>query len=234
MELLDRLRAEPQRSAIVLDVDGVLAPIVMRPEEAAVPEETRAVLRALVDRYGLVAAVSGRTTADASRLIGIPELAVAGTHGLELETIRPEWVRAMHDAVSGVRWRVEDKGAALAIHYREAEDEDVARAELEEVAERALAAGLHARFGRKVLELLPPVEANKGTAVRRLLERAGLTRALYAGDDTTDLDAFAALERLELGVCVAVASAEAPRHLLERAVIVVGGTGAVRELLQRL
>src|SRR5687767_8195191 len=104
MELLERLRAAPEQAAIVLDVDGVLAPIAARPEDAAVPEETRAAVRSLIGRYGLVAAVSGRTTADASELLGIPEVAVAGTHGLELAEIQPEWVRAMHELARGVRW----------------------------------------------------------------------------------------------------------------------------------
>jgi trehalose 6-phosphate phosphatase len=234
VDLLDHLRAEPRAAAIVLDVDGVLAPIVARPEDSVVPDETREVLRGLVRRYGLVAAVSGRTTADATRLVGVPQIQVAGTHGLELESISPEWVEAMHRAADGVRWRVEDKGVTLAIHYRDADDPDAARAELETVAARARSAGLHARFGRKVLELLPPVDANKGTAVRRLLERSGLSRALYAGDDTTDLDAFSAVAGLELGVRVAVSSPEAPPELLSSADLVVGSTGDLLELLRRL
>jgi trehalose 6-phosphate phosphatase len=234
MDLLERLCAEPDRAAIVLDVDGVLAPIAPRPEDSAVPGETREVLRGLVARYALVGAVSGRTTADATRLVGVPGIEVAGTHGLELETVPPVWVRAMHDAVRGVRWRVEDKGVALAIHYRDADDEYAALAELEVVAARAREAGLHARFGRKVLELLPPVEANKGTALRRLLARAGLSRALYAGDDTTDLDAFGAVAEVEIGVRVAVDSPEAPPALRANADILVSGPPAFLELLRRL
>ena len=85
-----------------------------------------------------------------------------------------------------------------------------------------------------VLEVLPPVEASKRTAVRRLLDGARISRALYAGDDTTDLDAFAALDELELGVKVAVRSAEAPEALLERADIVVEGTGDLVRLLREL
>jgi trehalose 6-phosphate phosphatase len=91
-----------------------------------------------------------------------------------------------------------------------------------------------ARFGRKVLELRPPVNANKGTAVRSLLAEHGLDRALYAGDDTTDLDAFRALEGLELGVRIAVASAEGPSELKRTADVVVGSPGELLELLKRL
>jgi trehalose-6-phosphatase len=85
-----------------------------------------------------------------------------------------------------------------------------------------------------VLEVLPPLETSKGTAVRRLLESSGLTRALYAGDDTTDLDGFAALDGLEVAVRVAVVSAEGPSELGERADVVVGSTDGVLELLRQL
>ena len=85
-----------------------------------------------------------------------------------------------------------------------------------------------------VLEVRPPVAADKGTAVAALLTRAALSRALYAGDDTTDLDGFAALERLELGVRVAVDSPEAPPELLQQADVVVDGTDGVLRLLEGL
>jgi trehalose 6-phosphate phosphatase len=234
VESLDRLRDEPARAAIFLDVDGVLAPIVDRPEDSQVPDETRDAVRRLVGRYGLVAVVSGRTSAEAARLVGIPQVAVAGTHGLELEPIDDEWRRRMESIARDVRYPVEDKGVTFSFHYRGAADEDLAREELEMVAAEAEAVGLKARFGRKVLELLPPVRASKGTAVRRLLERAELGRALYAGDDTTDLDGFAALDTLEFGVRVAVDSPEAPPALIALADIVVPDTTALRELLLRL
>ena len=95
------------------------------------------------------------------------------------------------------------------------------------MAERARAAGLVPRFGRKVLEIRPPVEADKGTAVRQLLEEAGLRRALYAGDDTTDLDAFRGSTGSSSRVRVAVSSDEAPEELVSAAdVVVVVARGA--------
>jgi trehalose 6-phosphate phosphatase len=106
--------------------------------------------------------------------------------------------------------------------------------ELEAIAEIARDEGLVARFGRRVLEVLPPVGSNKGTAVRHLLEGAGLTRVLVAGDDTTDLEAFRALDGLELAVRVAIASAEGPSELGELADLVLGSTDAFLELLKRL
>ena len=85
LDALDRLSEEPGRAALFLDVDGVLAPIVPRPEDARVPEDTRAELRRLNERYALVACISGRDGADAQRVVGIPELVYVGNHGLELD-----------------------------------------------------------------------------------------------------------------------------------------------------
>jgi trehalose 6-phosphate phosphatase len=85
-----------------------------------------------------------------------------------------------------------------------------------------------------VLELLPPIDADKGTAVRELLSQRGLGRALYAGDDTTDLDGFDALDGLELAVRVAVAADEGPAELRERADVVVDGPPGFLELLRHL
>jgi trehalose 6-phosphate phosphatase len=224
--LLRRLTENPSRAAILLDVDGVLAPIVTVPGDAAVPDDTRAELERLAGRYALVACVSGRTSADARRLVGVEGIRYVGTHGLELEPDAAEWKPRLHAFTDTVDWPFkEDKGLTVAFHYRLVEDQDAAVAFLEDVAERARAYGLVALFGRKVLELRPPVHADKGTAVRRLLEETQLVRALYAGDDTTDIDAFRGLAAagLEVVVRVAVVSAEAPPGLESDADVVVPG-----------
>jgi trehalose 6-phosphate phosphatase len=222
VDLLARLAEDSSRAALFLDVDGVLAPIVPRPEDARVPDETRVELRRLFTRYALVACISGRAGEDARRIVGVPELTYVGNHGLELEPDLDEWAARLRDFLASVEWpRTEDKVLTAAFHYRGAPDEDAARAELDHVAERAQAAGFIARFGRKVLELVPPIEANKGTAIRRLLTEHQLTRALFAGDDTTDLDGFRALDGLDLAVRVAVSSDEGPVDLRSAADIVV-------------
>jgi trehalose 6-phosphate phosphatase len=231
---LDRLAEAPERAAILLDVDGTLAPIVSRPEQASVPEATRGELRRLAGRYALVACVSGRTGDDARRLVGVEGIRYVGSHGLELSPDAARWSEEIHRFAAGVEWPVEDKGLTVSFHYRDAEDEDAALEYLEEVAERARVAGLVPRFGRKVLEIRPPVEADKGTAVATLLEEAKLQRALYAGDDTTDLDAFRALQGLEVGIRVAVSSDEAPTELVSAADIVVASPAELFELLARL
>jgi trehalose 6-phosphate phosphatase len=234
VELLARLAEDPSRAAIFLDVDGVLAPIVPRPEDARVPEELRAELRRLAERYALVACVSGRAGPDARAIVGVPELAYVGNHGLELEPHADEWSGRLAAFLQTVDWpRTEDKGLSASLHYRDM-DEASARRELDAVAERARAAGFVARYGRKVLELVPPLDADKGTAVRRLLEQHHLERALYAGDDTTDLDAFAALDGLEAGIRVAVASPEGPAELRLQADLVLDAQTEVLGLLRAL
>ena len=231
---LARLRSEPGRAAVLLDVDGTLAPIVARPELAAVPEETREEVQRLAALYALVACVSGRPGEEAAQLVGVDGVVYVGVHGLELAPEAERW-RATLRPFAGEDWPwLEDKGLTVAFHWREAPDEGEARRSLEAVAERAEAAGLEARWGRKVLELRPPVEADKGTAVRALLAERGLERALYAGDDTTDLDAFRGLDGLELAVRVAVASAEGPAELRESADLVVGSPGELLTLLRTL
>jgi trehalose 6-phosphate phosphatase len=233
--LLAPLVAEPERAAILLDVDGVLAPIVAVPADASVPEETRAELRRLHARYALVGCVSGRASPDAARVVGVPELVYVGEHGLELAPGAAAWRERLHGFAGTVDWDdVEPKPLTVSFHYRRTDDEGEALRLLEAVATRARAEGLVARFGRKVLELRPPLDANKGTAIRALLAERGLHRALFAGDDTTDLDGFAALRGLEVAVRVAVASAEGPVGLREAADVVVGSPTEFFKLLTAL
>ncbi|HEX4930656.1 MAG TPA: trehalose-phosphatase [Gaiellaceae bacterium] len=233
--LLARIAEDPARAAILLDVDGVLAPIVAVPHEAVVPEETRAEVARLNERYALVACISGRSGADARRIVGLDQLVYVGEHGLELEPEAADWSDRLHAFAATVDWDdIERKPLTVTFHYRRAEVEGEALKMLEAVAARARHEGLVPKFGRKVLELRPPIGAHKGTAVAHLLGERGLERALYAGDDTTDLDAFNALQGLELGVRVAVASAEGPPELREAADIVVDGPAELRELLKFL
>jgi trehalose-phosphatase len=235
VDALERLAAEPGRAGLFLDVDGVLAPIVPRPEDASVPEPARRELRRLAGRYALVACVTGRTSEVAREIVGVPELTYVGEHGLELDPAAAAWAGRIHAFARNAGWDdLEDKPLSAAFHYRRAADPDAARIALEQIATEALEQGFRTRWGRMVLEVLPPLDATKGTAVRALLARTGLRRALYAGDDTTDLDGFAALDGLELAVRVAVASSEGPSALGERADVVLASPDAFLELLRQL
>jgi trehalose 6-phosphate phosphatase len=235
VEALADLAADPGQAALFLDVDGVLAPIADRPGDARVPDETRKELRRLARRYALVACVSGRTSEDARRVVGVEELMYAGEHGLELDPGAAVWAPRVREFADATGLEVERKPHSAAFHFRLASDPEAARRALAGVAAAAAAAGLRTRWGRMVLEVLPPVAATKGTAVRRLLAEHGLRRALYAGDDSTDLDGFSALDGLELAVRVAVAAdGEGPPELLLLADVVVASTAELLSLLRGL
>jgi trehalose-phosphatase len=236
-DLLARLSSSPAETGLFLDFDGVLAPIVERPEDAAPPPETRSELERLVAKYALVAVVSGRAGDDVRPRVAVDGVVCVGSHGLELEPQADRWRRTLAAFAADAPWppeEIEVKGLAVAFHFRGRDDEREAVRALDGIAETARDEGLVARYGRKILEVLPPVGSHKGTAVRHLIDERGLRRALAAGDDTTDIDSFAALDGLEVAVRVAVASAEAPSALLEAADIRVDSTEEFLGLLRRL
>jgi trehalose 6-phosphate phosphatase len=255
---LEPLRADPSRSAVLLDVDGVLAPIVRHADDAHVPEPTRVPLIAVARRYGLVACVSGRRAATARRIVSLGSITYVGNHGaetlrggateVELDPEIAAWSDriarfardAWNDELHRLRVRAEDKDVIRAYHWRGAPDEQAAEAAVREVAERAEEAGLVIHWGRKVLEVRPPVALNKGRGVEHLLADAGLQAALYAGDDMTDLDAFEGLRRLVAdgrlvtAVCVGVRSDETPPEIESQSDVLVDGPAGVRALLSAL
>jgi trehalose 6-phosphate phosphatase len=236
MDLLAPFREAPEEAALLFDVDGTLAPIAPRPELARVPDETRAELERLADSYLLVACISGRAGEEAAGLVGVEGIRYVGNHGLELDARAAELTAQIAAFRDSVALPVEDKGLSLSYHYRGAEDEEMARAELEEIAERARAEGLDPRWGRKVLEIRPPVAADKGTAVQALLASVPARLGLYAGDDTTDLDAFQGLARagLDHAVRIAVESEEGPEELAAAADVIVADPQEMGRLLRTL
>jgi trehalose 6-phosphate phosphatase len=233
-------------------VDGVLAPIVQHPDDAHMPETTRRPLIEVARRYGVVACVSGRRASDARRIVSLGSIAYLGSHGSEillpgstapqLDRELQAWTRrvqnfteeAFDEPLRKLRVRLEDKEAIAALHWRGVPDEEEAQAAVEDVARRAEQAGFTVHWGRKVLEIRPPVHADKGTAVQQMLDETGLRRALYAGDDSTDADGFRALDGLDVGVRVAVSSDEAPTELIRAADVVVASPAELLHLLQRL
>jgi trehalose 6-phosphate phosphatase len=257
-ELLRPLKENPARSAVLLDVDGVLAPIVQHPDDAHVPETTRRPLINVARRYGVVACVSGRRASDARRIVALGSIAYLGSHGSEVlrpgavaPDVDPEmqaWSRrvqtfaddAFGEDLRRLRVRLEDKEAIAALHWRGVPDEDEAQAAVEAVAARAERAGLTTHWGKKVLEIRPPLRIDKGAGVVGLLRDRDLAAAVYVGDDVTDVDAFRGLTelvdagRLGHAVRIGVRSEEGPPALAEMADAMVDGTDGVRELLKAL
>jgi trehalose 6-phosphate phosphatase len=258
VEALRPLTDDPARSALFFDVDGTLAPIVERAQDAQVPKETSLLLARLSRRYASVACISGRSAADVRRLVGVGGIEYAGLHGAELiepntsrpellpdfARFRPEVQRFVSERdtpeLRALRVRIEDKGPIMTFHWRGAPDEDAAHARVRELAHEAEEEGLWTHWGRKVLEIRPPVEIGKSRAVRELLGRNPARAALYAGDDVTDLDAFRELRalvdegELEHAVTVGVRSDDGPPEIVEQADVVVDGIAGVRQVLAEL
>ena len=258
VEALEPVRTDPVRAAILLDIDGTLAPIVRHAADAHVPQATRTLLIEIAKRYRIVGCVSGRRSTSARQMVAIGTIAYVGNHGGEL--LRPgstraevdpqlaEWTARVREFAARVytpehqrlRVRSEDKDSIAAFHWRGAPDEQAAYEAVREIAERAEEEGLAVHWGRKVLEVRPPVLLNKGLGINALLGGGLVDAALYVGDDSTDLDAFRGLRELVSGgvlahaVCVAVTSEEVPAELAREADLTVDGTAGVRELLEAL
>jgi trehalose 6-phosphate phosphatase len=258
VEALEPIRSDPSGAAVLLDIDGTLAPIVRHAADAQVPEATRTLLIEIANRYALVGCVSGRRATTARQIVAIGTIAYVGNHGGELlrpRATRPEiapelvaWTarvhafaqQAMTPELERLRVRSEDKGAIVAFHWRGAPDEQAAAAAVAEIAARAQREGFAVHWGRKVLEVRPPVALDKGIGITALLRGSAVTAALYVGDDSTDLDAFRGLRRLvesgrlNTALCAAVSSDEAPEELAREADLTVEDTTGVRELLEAL
>jgi trehalose 6-phosphate phosphatase len=258
VETLEPIRSDPARAAVLLDIDGTLAPIVRHAADAHVPEATRTLLIEIARRYRLVGCVSGRRASTARQIVAIGSIAYVGNHGGELlrpgateAQIDPElaaWstrvrdfaARALTSERHRLRVRAEDKDVIAAFHWRGAPDEEAAAAAVAEIARLAQDEGFAVHWGRKVLEVRPPIVLDKGLGIARLLHGEPVDQAVYVGDDTTDLDAFRGLRELVQSgslagaLCVAVDSEEAPAELTAQADLTVDGTAGARELLEAL
>lgn len=223
-------RAEAGRLLLALDFDGTLAPIVPRPEDAALlPASGRALGRLAGRGDTLVAIVSGRGLEDLRERVGQPGLVYAGNHGFEIEgpgvkhrleqaeKLRPV-MRALSDRlrtelahVDGAE--IEDKGITLSVHYRRVADAATAEQVRGAAEAEGQRAGLRVTHGKRVVELRPPIDWHKGRAVEFLLDTLADGTAPYpvfVGDDVTDEDAFRAV-KARGGLAVLIAGPDEPR-----------------------
>jgi len=247
-------RRRAGRMLVALDYDGTLLPIAPRPEAAVLPEGTRALVARLAARPDTyVAVISGRGLEDIRARVGLEGVYYAGNHGLEIEG---PGLRKVHEGalealpqiaacaaelrarLAGVEGVVlEDKRITLSVHYRLVSDEEeVARVRREVLATCGDHAELRITTGKRVLEVRPAVDWDKGRAIRFLVEALGLettTRApvVFFGDDLTDEDAFRALRGRGDGVLVAPAEEVRPDTA---ATALVESTEEVLELLEAL
>ena len=223
LDEFDRMRPRITRRcvAVFLDYDGTLTPIVERPEDAVLAETMRAAVGTLA-RFAPVTIVSGRSLDEVRRLVDIATLWYAGSHGFEISgpdgrsldyeggeafaAAIAEAERALRERLDIAGAWVESKKLAIAVHYRQAAQEDVAAIEALVDAVAAEQPRLRKSGGKKVFELRPRVDWHKGTAVLRLLDVLGLSEAralpIYIGDDVTDEDAFQSLAGRGIGIVV--------------------------------
>ncbi|MER5373901.1 trehalose-phosphatase [Streptomyces sp. NPDC002553] len=259
-EALEAILARPGATLVALDFDGTLAPIVENPDDARAHPDAVPALAALAPKVASVAVVTGRPPAVAVRnggfagVPGLDRLVVLGHYGAERWDARTDTVSAPepHPGVAAARaelpdvleaagaWQgtwVEEKGRAVAVHTRRAEDPQAAFEALRKpLADLAARHGLIVEPGRMVLELRPP-GVDKGVALTEYVREIGAECVLYAGDDLGDLPAFAAVDELRSegvpGLLVASGSAEVS-ELSERADLVVDGPAGVVRLLRAL
>ena len=213
------------------------------PYGAAAHPEAPPVLAALVERFAVVAIVTGRRNADIVERLPVRGLTYLGLYGLEeamADVILAEVGTEAEEAAAVVpQSGVEHKGLSIAVHYRLAPDPAAARVTLARtLGEVAARHGLRIVEGKAVLELLPITHPLKGGAVERIVGERGLDAVLFAGDDVADIEAFEALDRLAgEGIAtlkVAVVGPEAPEALTASADLSVGGPTELLELLRRL
>jgi trehalose-phosphatase len=206
--------------AIFLDFDGTLTPIVSRPDEAVLPNSTRAILRTLAAKMP-VAILSGRELKDVRQRVGIDAIIYAGSHGFDIAGPRGlrrqearEFLPALDEAEKELRGKldgiagalIERKRFSIAVHYRNVNENDFPKLQRVVIEIATRHRELRTIDGKKVYELLPNIDWDKGKAVLWLLEKLGLehpnARPIYIGDDRTDEDAFRALEQRGIGILV--------------------------------
>lgn len=253
-EAIDRI-VDAQPVALITDFDGTLSEIVARPELAVIDPRCRDTLAKLSAMVPVVAVLSGRHVEEVRRLVGLPGVVYVGNHGLErweagrthVESPAARYATVIRHILEEARkelklpgLRFEDKGVTASIHYRALRNPAQAQKRLASVVnDLARGTGVEVVEGRRVIELRPPIEVNKGTALLDLLQKQTVGAAIYAGDDTTDVDAFRALRRWadgesKRGVAVAVVSPEMPSGLTDEAELAVEGVQGWADFLAAL
>jgi len=221
LEHVEEIAGGSGRAALFLDYDGTLTPIVSQPEDAWLSDSMRQTLRELAARAPVVAILSGRDLDDVRRHVNIDSIVYAGSHGFDIagpRGLRRQMAteslstldlaeKELHEALDGISGaRVERKRFSIAAHYRNVNENDLAKVEQEVGEVTTRHRKLRRINGKKVYELLPDVAWDKGRAVLWLLETLGLAsgniRPIYIGDDRTDEDAFRALEQRGIGILV--------------------------------
>jgi trehalose 6-phosphate phosphatase len=249
---LAALAADPVRSGLVFDFDGVLAPIVADPTTSAMPDRVAASLRRLAGGLGLVAVISGRPVGFLEERVPVPGIPLLGSYGMEhsldgARQIEPEaekWLGQVRQAELMLREllagsagiRVEEKPVSVAVHWRQAPDHDAAADQVRRATARVSSeVGLRLEPGKLIEELRPPISVDKGSAISALLAaNRELAAFAYAGDDLGDIPALRAVRDAGGYALVIDHGAETDPRLLELADETFQGTEAFADWLGQL
>ena len=245
------LRGSP--FGLITDVDGTISETAPTPQQAEVSPRCRHYLSILSQHLALVAAVSGRPAAEIKNMLKIDGIVYIGNHGLERwskgqsELSKgtegyPELINAVIKeltpllAIEGIR--IEDKGVTATIHYRLSPNPKAAKRDILVTLESSTQAKrLRIMLGKMSINLLPPVEVNKGTAILDLIRGYSLQGGIYLGDDLTDVDAFKAIHSASgdssfQGVAIGITSQEMPESLVAEADFTLNGVNDVERFLR--
>lgn len=235
---LEKLRAfkHDKNLAIISDVDGTISEIAPTPEEAIVTDLMRDLLSQLNEKFELVGVISGRPLSNVSEMVGVDGILYVGNHGLEYlkngekitdpdaEKYRSKMQELCKeletkDLLQLEGLKLEDKGICLCLHYRQCPQGEEAKEEIWDTLNQLLDSDeLKISSGRKIIEIKPPLNKDKGTILEKIVKEYNLKKVIYLGDDITDFDAFSKLQELkkkreiEIGT-ILILSAEIPDYV---------------------
>lgn len=239
--------------SLFFDYDGTLTPIVETPAKAVIPKETKELLKKLSENHNCkLAIISARSLNDVKNIAGIKDIIYVGNHGLEIEGPKIRFKSPVssglkrilihiNNELSGKLSKIrgvfiEDKGLALSIHYRLVDRRDISLVKnifTETTQPYILQNKIRISYGKKVYEIRPPVEWDKGKVVLWLLARQQFAKGIdkvfpvYIGDDVTDEDAFKAVQNKGLTVFVGKPKKSYAQYYLKN-------TSEVMQLLRQL
>jgi len=254
LDLVEKALKEPP-FGLITDVDGTISQTAPTPEQAVVTPLCRHYLSILRHRLALVAAISGRPAVEVKNMVGIDGIVYVGNHGMErwaeghseftkearnYSKLIKAAIKELTPLLSTKGIRIEDKGITATIHYRLCPDPQSAERDILTAVKNLPQAGsLRIMQERMAIDLLPPVEVNKGTTTLKLIQEYNLHGGIYLGDDITDIDAFRTMHTASRdlnfqGFAIGITSQEMPETLVAEADFTLNGVNEVESFLKWL
>ena len=243
------------KTAIITDVDGTISQIVQNPDDALVDDEMKEILKELSRKFQFLIFITGRTIKNVRKMVDIPGSYYVGSHGMEYqenhEIVTDPKVESFKNEIAEIEVELkkrlnlpglifENKNTCLTIHYRMNENQEMARISiLNEIKQLKLSKDLLISEGKKIVEIKPQTGNNKGTIIGRIVEDKKLDQLIYCGDDTTDIDAFKAIETLNnhpsfKGISIVILSKETPPNVVNNARYYVNNIGELKSFFKWL